>query len=79
MRCPRRSTTRTPRPPDVPHDVVVKVFLTAEEFLAFRAVCDEHGLSQSSMARQLIKRTIADFVLSSGDALGDATAEKGRD
>ncbi len=63
----------------MPHDIVVKVFLTAEEFLAFRTVCDEHGLSQSSMARQLIKRSIADFISSSGAALVDATAEKGQD
>lgn len=42
-------------------DIVVKVKLTVEEFVAFKHVAEELGVSQSSLARWLIRNEISRF------------------
>lgn len=42
-------------------DITVKVKLTVEEFVAFKHVADEMGVSQSSLARWLIRNEISRF------------------
>lgn len=42
-------------------DISVKVKLTVEEFVAFKHVADELGVSQSSLARWLIRNEINRF------------------
>lgn len=42
-------------------DITVKVKLTVEEFVAFKHVAEELGVSQSSLARWLIKNEIGRF------------------
>lgn len=41
------------------HPYEVKTRLTAEEFVAFRAVAEDKGISQSSFIRMLVKEAIA--------------------
>ncbi len=43
------------------HDIQVKSLLSAEEFLAFRSVCEEIGVSMSSRIRMLIKKDVRDM------------------
>lgn len=40
------------------HDIQVKVMLSAEEYVAFKAVCEEEGQSMSGRSRSLIKHDI---------------------
>lgn len=46
------------RRPDLNRDIVVKVMLSAEEYVGLAHVADDAGLSHSAMVRQLIKREI---------------------
>ncbi len=59
----------------MPHDLQLKVMLSAEEYVAMRAICDEAGQSQSGYARQLIKRAIAEYAQSSRASRPEATDE----
>jgi hypothetical protein len=43
------------------HDFAVKVMLSCEEFVAFKALCEEEGISQSGKARALIKSCIREY------------------
>ncbi len=55
------------------HDIQVKTLLSAEEYLAFRAVCDTLGVSMSSRLRMLVKldvRNLAADVSNSMDETG---------
>lgn len=42
-------------------EIQLNVLLNAEEYMAFKVVCDDLGLAQSSRARWLIKKDIAQF------------------
>ena len=42
----------------MPHEYCVKTMLNAEEFVAFRALCDSLGISQSSRIRMMIREDI---------------------
>lgn len=55
------------------HDVAIKVMLNAEEYVAFRSVCEEQGISQSGLARQLIKKAIREYATALRDAPANAT------
>lgn len=61
------------------HDLCVKVMLSAEEFVAFRALCDEEGTSQSGKARQLIKRAISEYAKSTSATAPSSTNETGQE
>lgn len=37
--------------------------LSADEYVAFKALCEEDGQSQSGMARSLIKQRIHDYAI----------------
>ena len=56
-------------------DIQIKVMVSVEEFVAFRALANEEGLSQSGMARQLIKHAIREYAAKS--AAEDALAPTG--
>ena len=60
-------------------DIQIKVQLNAEEFVAFRAVCDEEGQSQSGKARALIKECIRHFADGMAKAAPPATDEDGKE
>lgn len=60
-------------------DLQVKVMLSAEEFVAFRALASESGQSQSGLARMLIKQAIRQFAESSTTAAITATDETAQD
>jgi hypothetical protein len=47
----------------VTHEFPVKVMLSADEYVAFKALCEEDGQSQSGMARSLIKQRIHDYAI----------------
>jgi len=63
----------------VSRDLQLKVMLNPEEFVAFRALADERGQSQSGLARQLIKGAIREFAESTPATLLTATDEPGQD
>jgi hypothetical protein len=63
----------------VSRDIQVKVMLSPEEFVAFRAICDEQGHSQSGQARALIKQYIRDYAQASAGAPAVATDGEGQD
>lgn len=56
-------------------DLLVKVLLSAEEFIAFRAIADEQGESQSGFARRLIKQEIRRYAQSETDAAHQSSTE----
>jgi hypothetical protein len=60
-------------------DIQLKVQLNAEEFVAFRHICDEEGQSQSGKARALIKQCIHAYAESSASAAPAATDETGQE
>lgn len=41
------------------HDITIKTYLTADEFIAFRNLCTVNGLSNSAYIRHMIKKEIA--------------------
>lgn len=59
------------------HDIQLKVMLTPEEYLALRAMADDLGVSQSGLARMLIKRALRDHIARPQTAV--STDEKGPD
>ena len=42
-------------------DIRIPVQVTAEEFVAFRSICDEEGQSMSGKARNLIRKEISAY------------------
>lgn len=48
-------------------DLQLKVMLSPEEYIAFRAIAEDRGQSQSGLARQLIKQAISEFAQSTTD------------
>lgn len=56
-------------------DITIKVFLSPEEYLAFRAVCDHHGAAQSARIRALIKADIRAYAQSDMDAPEDESPD----
>ena len=59
-------------------DLQLKVQLNAEEYVAFKAICDEEGTSQSGQARILIKQFIRTYVESSLRCGTTSTDETGQ-
>ncbi len=53
------------------HDIQVKTLLTAEEFLAFRGVCEAMGVSMSSRLRMLVKVDIREMVTGAAASMDD--------
>ena len=60
-------------------DIGLKVQLNAEEFVAFKHICDEEGQSQSGKARALIKACIHSYAEASSTAQATATDESGKE
>jgi len=61
-------------------DLQLKVMLSPEEYVAFKAICDEEGQSQSGMARSFIKRYIHSYALKdAANASPKATDEPGQE
>lgn len=58
-------------------DIQVKVMLDADEYVAFRHLCEAEGLSQSSKARMLIKEAVRMHALPlrDGDSGSDETGQ----
>lgn len=60
-------------------DIQIKVMVSPEEYVAFRAVAEADGQSQSGLARQLIKRAIREFAQASTGEPVVATDEPGQE
>lgn len=60
------------------HSFQVKVQLTAEEYVAFKAVAEEIGTTQSGLMRMLAKERIRSHAASMRNGIDNATTKRGR-
>ena len=60
-------------------DIRIPVQVTPEEYVAFKFMCDETGISMSGRCRQLIRSDISEHAQRDIDAHGAASAKEAQD